>query len=99
MDHGYIEEHSIAQRYVQNALEPQERANFEAHLVDCQDCTDRVLLAEMFHAKQQEASLPLRAKLAAHLKPWQVVLIFAVTVVLLVAVPVLLIPVFLRLTR
>ena len=98
MDHRYIDEHSVAQRYVGNALRPDERAAFEAHLVDCQDCTDRVLLAEMFHARQPD-SLPLRAKLAVRLKPWQVWLIFAATVVLLVAVPALLIPVVLRLIR
>jgi hypothetical protein len=98
MDHGYIDDHSVAQRYVGNALQPEERAAFEAHLVDCQECTDRVLLAEMFYARQEEP-LPLRAKLAARLKPWQVVLIFAATVVLLVAVPALLIPVLLRLIR
>ena len=89
MDHGHIDEHSLAERYVSNTLSPEDRAAFEAHLVDCTDCTDRVLLAEMFHARKTEA---LRVRLAAHLKPWQLVLIFAVTVLLLVAVPALLIP-------
>src|SRR5579863_5672020 len=51
MDHRYIDEHSVAARYIDNALTVTERAAFEAHLVDCQDCTDRILLAGMFHAQ------------------------------------------------
>jgi hypothetical protein len=64
MDHLYIDQHSLAERYVANILEVAERASFQAHLVDCQECTDRVLLAEMFQSKQQIDELPLRAKLA-----------------------------------
>ncbi|MBZ5601384.1 MAG: hypothetical protein LAO79_03675 [Acidobacteriia bacterium] len=96
MDHRYIDEHSVAQRYVGNALEPQERVEFETHLVDCQECTDRVLLAEMFHARKAEEDLPLRARLAARVKPWQMAVIFALTVLLLTAIPALLVPVLLR---
>jgi len=95
MDHRYIDELAMAERYVGNTLEPEERAAFEAHLVDCQECTDRVLLAEMFHTRQSE-SLPLRARLAARLKPWHMLMILAITLMLLVAVPGLLIPVFIH---
>jgi len=98
MDHRNIDEHSIADRYVSNSLAPEERAAFESHLVDCQDCTDRVLLAEMFCARQPDP-LPLRAKLAARLKPWQLLMILAITVMLLVAIPAILIPVYLNLVR
>jgi len=52
MDHGYVDQYAVAQRYLDHALSPKERAAFEAHLVDCQECTDRLLLAEMFHARQ-----------------------------------------------
>jgi len=85
----------VAQRYVGNALEPEERAAFETHLVDCQECTDRVLLAEMFHARETD-TLPLRAKLAARLKPWQMMAIFFATALLLTAIPALLVPLLLR---
>ena len=98
MDHRYIDEHSVAQRYVDNALEAGLRAEFETHLVDCQECTDRVLLAGMFHARTQE-TLPYRARLAARLKPWQMIALFALIVLLLLAVPAILIPVWLRLIR
>jgi anti-sigma factor RsiW len=48
MDHGYIDANALADRYVRRTLPAGERADFEAHLVDCQECSDRVLLAEMF---------------------------------------------------
>jgi hypothetical protein len=48
MDHAYIDKNAIADRYVRRTLPASERAAFEAHLVDCQECSDRVLLAEMF---------------------------------------------------
>lgn len=51
MDHRYIDDHSVAQRYLDHSLSPEERNQFEAHLVDCQECADRLLLAEMFHAR------------------------------------------------
>lgn len=51
MDHRYIDEHLLADRYLDRVLAPQESGEFEAHLVDCQECRDRLLLAEMFHAR------------------------------------------------
>jgi anti-sigma factor RsiW len=55
MDHRYIDDHSVAARYLNQALPAPERAAFEAHLVDCQECTDRLLLAEMFHHRNGNA--------------------------------------------
>jgi anti-sigma factor RsiW len=69
MDHGYIDDHSVTERYLDHALTPAERTEYEAHLVDCQECTDRLLLAEMFHNRNgavkpqtppQVANLPPR---------------------------------------
>jgi anti-sigma factor RsiW len=51
MDHRYIDEHVVAERYLRHALTPEERPAFEAHLVDCSECTDRLLLVEMFHTR------------------------------------------------
>jgi hypothetical protein len=98
MDHRYIDEHSVAARYVGKALTARERAAFEAHMVDCQECTDRILLAEIFHTRQpsEVPELPLRAQLAARLAPWQFFLLFAIAALLLLAIPALLIPIFLR---
>ena len=51
MNHAYIDENSIAERYLDQALSPDELREFEEHIVDCQECADRLLLAEMFHAR------------------------------------------------
>ena len=100
MDHGYIDGHKVADRYLDHALKAEEREEFESHLVDCQECTDRVLLAEMFHArnghsKPQPAAelltippeIPRRARFVAQFRPWQLLLLFLVTTVLTLAIP------------
>jgi hypothetical protein len=90
MDHQYIEEHSVAERYLDNELGTRDRTEFEAHLVDCQECTDRVLLAGMFHARQTKPEprpMPLRSRFVAQFKPWQIVVIFAIMAILLLAIP------------
>ena len=51
MDHQYIDANAVAERYLVNRLRLKEREDFERHLVDCQECTDRILLAGMFHAR------------------------------------------------
>jgi Putative zinc-finger len=51
MDHAYIDANSLAERYLRHALSPDELREFEEHIVDCQECADRLLLAEMFHAR------------------------------------------------
>jgi len=101
MDHRYIDQHSLAERYLSNALSPQERAAFEAHLVDCQECTDRLLLAGMFHARQHthvQNGAPLQppsSRLVLRLKPWQLAML-TIIALLLLAIPAFVIPVFLR---
>ncbi len=97
MDHRYIDEFDVAERYLKHALQAEERAAFEAHVVDCQECADRLLLAEMFYARNGLAHpstiapapvpLPLRAKFAAALKPWQLIVIFVISALLLLAIP------------
>jgi hypothetical protein len=58
MDHVYIDRHSVAERYLAHALPPAELREFEEHLVDCQECADRLLLAEMFHARNGHKPAP-----------------------------------------
>ena len=48
MNHRYIDEHSVAERYLEHALPPAEYDAFEAHLVQCDECSDRLLLAQIF---------------------------------------------------
>src|SRR5258708_4568133 len=92
MDHRYIDQFEVPERYLNHALRPEERAAFEAHVVDCQECTDRVLLAEMFHARNglalhaEENPVPLRVRFVARLRPWQLMIV-VICVILLLAIP------------
>jgi|SRR5271154_6667767 len=103
MDHRYIDERSVAERYLNHHLTKSQRAEFEAHLVDCQECTDRVLLAEMFHSRNggklvghprpekepeaQPPQPPLRVRFVSRFTPWQLFLILAGAALLLVLAP------------
>ena len=51
MDQGHIQGDSIVDRYFYRELTLEELTAFEAHLVDCEVCRDRVLLAGMFHVR------------------------------------------------
>jgi hypothetical protein len=46
MDHSYIEEHNVADRYVLETLAADDRARFEEHFVDCPECLQRLENAE-----------------------------------------------------
>jgi Putative zinc-finger len=48
MNHRYIDEHSVAERYLEHALPPAEHDAFEAHMVQCDECSDRLMLAQIF---------------------------------------------------
>lgn len=92
MDHRYIDEHEIAERYLEHALPHDEYEAFEAHVVDCEECSDRLLLAQIFlerKATQAAASppMPKRARFVARLAPWQLLLIAIAAAFLLLAVP------------
>jgi anti-sigma factor RsiW len=104
MDHRYIDDRSLAERYLDHSLPPPERGEFEAHLVDCQECTDRVLLAEMFHNRNGalkpkpaaeivlQAVLPpetLRVRFVRLFSAWQIFLILSAAAALLVLLPTL----------
>lgn len=58
MDHAFIDANSVAERYLDHALSPGELRAFEEHIVDCQECADRLLLAEMFHARNGHKPKP-----------------------------------------
>ena len=46
MDHQYIDEHNIAERYLLDQVEAEERAAFEEHFIDCPQCVERLELSE-----------------------------------------------------
>ena len=48
MDHHYIEEHNVADRYLLRKLPAEERTRFEEHFIACAECLDRVEVTEGF---------------------------------------------------
>ncbi len=102
MDHRYIDENGVAERYLEHALPTDEHDAFESHLVACEECADRLLLAQIFleHKPQKPrdldpklergaalALMPMRARFAAWLKPWQLLLLAMLAAAALLAIP------------
>lgn len=50
MEHSYIEDHHIADRYLSGKLLIEERMRFEEHFVDCVECLDRLQTIDDFRA-------------------------------------------------
>lgn len=48
MDHAYIEEHGLVERYYQGLLPPDEESHFEEHFVTCAACMEQLELARGF---------------------------------------------------
>jgi hypothetical protein len=97
LDHPYIEEHHLAERFVDGTLSPHDRKLFEQHYVDCQECMDRVALAQIFRAdaaKPQAEAAAKETKPAgpftglATFPPLQQTLIFAASALVLLLMPI-----------
>ena len=71
MDHTYVEENQIADRYVMGTLPAEEAERFENHYLSCPECLDRLELAESVErgfkrmAGQDAAALVTVRQLAA----------------------------------
>lgn len=48
MDHHYIEEQNIPDRYLLGKLSVEERERFEEHFINCRECLDRLEMTEDF---------------------------------------------------
>ena len=58
MDHTYIDDHQIAERYLMGRLDPEEREAFEEHTMVCAGCRERLeLAAGLRSGLQQTAAL------------------------------------------
>lgn len=57
MDHAYIEEQRVAERYLLKDLTDRDRVAFEAHFPDCPECLDRLALAELFRTSKNGAPI------------------------------------------
>lgn len=65
MDHSHIEEQQTAERYVMGRLSPEDAARFEEHYLSCQECLDRLDLAESMERGFKRAAGQDAARAAA----------------------------------
>ena len=92
MDHRYIDENSVAERYLEHTLAPEEHEAFESHVVDCEECADRLLLAQIFLEHKAATTtpvepLPKRAEFAKRMRPWQLFTLAVLAAILLLTAP------------
>lgn len=103
LNHEYIEANSITERYLRRELSAEQRAAFEQHFVDCEECRDRLALAEMFLASEPEPEPepaspaivvyrdpPPLAVWLGELQLWQVLAGIGAAALLLLSIPALL---------
>src|SRR5262245_38524356 len=48
MNHGYIDQFDLIDRYLMGKLTDDESAQFEEHYADCQQCADNLLMTKNF---------------------------------------------------
>jgi hypothetical protein len=65
MDHDYIEQHHLADRYLMGKLSPEETDRFEEHYLSCQLCLDRLEQAETLQRGLKRAAAEDAARLVA----------------------------------
>src|SRR3954468_5154386 len=56
MDHTYIDDHQIAERYLMGRLSPEERVAFEEHTMVCAECLERLELAAGLRSGLQQTA-------------------------------------------
>jgi hypothetical protein len=56
MDHAYIDEHGLVERYVKRRLTPADEQAFETHLLDCERCIADVEVANLLASSLQAAA-------------------------------------------
>lgn len=68
MNHRYIEEADITDRYLLGKLPPEERDRFEEHFVDCQECLDRLETTRNFRRGLKAAVAEDAARTSAYVR-------------------------------
>jgi len=99
MEHSYIEEHNIAERYLLDKLSPRERMLFEGHLKNCVQCVNmlevvdglrrglQIVAAKEISRRRAYAEAGLLAWIARLSRARQAVLLAGI--ILLIALPIL----------
>jgi hypothetical protein len=68
MEHSYIEDHHIADRYLAGKLSTEELMRFEEHFVDCAECIDRLRTVDEFRAGLRAVAAEDALRLRAYLQ-------------------------------
>jgi hypothetical protein len=71
MDHSYIEDHLIADRYLSGKLSTEAHMRFEEHFVDCAECLDRLRTIDDFRAGLRAIAEEEAVRLRAYLRGGQ----------------------------
>ena len=59
MNHSYIDDNGVIERYVTRRLGPQEAQDFEIHMLDCQRCIDEIRVVTLLrHGLEGHAAAP-----------------------------------------
>ena len=61
MDHNYIEQEHIVDRYLMGKLSPSEADSFEEHYVSCKQCLDALEVAEIMQRGMKQVAAEDRA--------------------------------------
>ena len=87
MDHEYIQEHQVVDRYVQGRLSEGEADLFEDHYLTCEECIERLRIAEKFQRgfRQVAAEEAVGGILTAFLRSRRALLLGSAFAVLLAA--------------
>jgi hypothetical protein len=64
MDHVYIKEHNIADLYVADDLPVEQRASFEEHFFECEECLREIEMARAFRSGMKQLPVPSSARRA-----------------------------------
>ena len=73
MDHDFIQERNIAERYILGRLEPSELARFEEHFIDCQQCIETLetsgMLRDGLRRMEAKPAVPMMPRRPARFWP------------------------------
>lgn len=59
MNHSYIDDHGVIERYITRRLGPQEAQDFEIHMLDCQRCIDEIKVVTLLkRGLEEQAETP-----------------------------------------
>jgi Putative zinc-finger len=92
MEHSFIEQTDIIDRYVRGTMPPAERFEFEEHFLDCQECLEQLEIARSLRegmkvcAAQPSARAATQSRVSSWFS-WRPVAAGAMAVLLLSAIP------------